>query len=190
MHLLILYTLYFILYTSYFLFTYFHLEAFAVRSYQIIRFPVRGLSLLMRRTPAHAITQAMFAEHKYGFGHGLFLVSRFYGSYPVNLIKAAGGSIHHITQIGQGRYRETVTGRFPHVQLTAVSNTTGGNQPVYRLAAPVGYHRGGYEPVLRQVDCNGGSRFRGTVPYLERSISQFTELSSQVVLLRSTRKFF
>ena len=112
MHLLILYTLYFILYTSYFLFTYFHLaalavkgetEAFAVRSYQIIRFPVRGLSLLMRRTPAHAITQAMFAEHKYGFGHGLFLVSRFYGSYPVSLIKAAGGSIHHITQIGQGR---------------------------------------------------------------------------------------
>ena len=101
----------------------------------------------------------MFAEHKYGFGHGLFLVSRFYGSYPVSLIKAAGGSIHHITQIGQGRYRETVAGRSPHVQLTAVSNTTGGNQPVYRLAAPVGYHRGGYEPVLRQIDCNGGSRF-------------------------------
>ena len=99
----------------------------------------------------------MFAEHEYGFGYGLLLVCRFHGSYSVSLIKAAGGGIHHIAQIGQGCCRETVAGGFPHVQLTTVSNAAGGSQLVYRLATPVGYHRGGYEPVLRQVDCNGGS---------------------------------
>ena len=193
------YVYFLFLHTLHFLFTDFHLavlavkgkaETFAVCSYQIIRFPIRRLSLLMRRTPAHTITQAMFAEHKYGFGHRLFLVSRFYGSYSVSLIKAAGGSIHHIAQIGQRCCRETMAGRSPHVQLTAVSNTTGGSQPVYRLAAPVSYHRSGYEPVLRQADCNGGSCFRGAVHYLKRSVSQFAKLGAQVVLLRSTRKFF
>ena len=61
---------------------------------------------------------------------------------------------------------------------------------------PVGYHRGGYEPVLRQVDCDGGSCCcRGAVRAaerhdLERSIPQFAELGAQVLRLRSTRKFF
>jgi hypothetical protein len=70
---------------------------------------------LIRRTPAHAVTQAMFAEHEYGFGYGLLLVCRFHGSYSVSLIKAAGGGIHHIAQIGQGCCRETVAGGFPHM---------------------------------------------------------------------------
>ena len=171
-------------------------ETFAVCSYQVVGFPVRGMSLLIRRTPAHAVTQAMFAEHEYGFGYGLLLVCRFHGSYSVSLIKAAGGGIHHIAQIGQGCCRETVAGGFPHVQLTTVSNAAGGSQLVYRLATPVGYHRGGYEPVLRQVDCNGGSCCcRGAVRAaerhdLERSIPQFAELGAQVLRLRSTRKFF
>lgn len=58
------------------------------------------------------------------------------------------------------------------------------------------YHRGGYEPVLRQVDCNGGSCCcRGAVRAaerhdLERSIPQFAKLGTQVLRLRSTRKFF
>ncbi len=132
-------------------------KALAVRPYQVVGFPVRGVSLLMCRTPAHAVTQAMLTEHEYGFGYGLLLVCRFHGSYSVSQIKAAGGGIHHIAQICQGLHRETMAGGFPHVQLTTVSNAAGGSQLVYHLATPVCYHRGGYEPVLRQVDRNSGS---------------------------------
>ena len=90
-------------------------ETLTVRPDQVIRFPVWRVSLLMRRTPAHAITQAMLTEHQYGFRYGLLLVCRFHGSYSVSLIKAAGGGIHHIAQIGQGCCRETVAGGFPHM---------------------------------------------------------------------------
>ena len=114
-------------------------ETLAVRPNQIIRFPIRRMSFLIGGTPSHTETQAMFAEHEYGFGYGLLLVCRFYGSYSVSMIKAAGGGIHHIAQIGQGCCRETVAGGFPHVQLTTVSNAAGGSQLVYRLATPVGY---------------------------------------------------
>ena len=144
-------------------------KALAVRPDQVIRFPVWRVSLLMRRTPAHAITQAMLTEHQYGFRYGLLLVCRFYGSNPMFQIKATGGCIHHIPQICQGLHRETMPGRFPNMQFTTVSDTAGRYQPVCHLATPICYHRSRYEPVMRQVDRNSGSSLHRSIVHTSQS---------------------
>lgn len=144
-------------------------KALAVRPDQVIRFPVWRVSLLMRRTPAHAITQAMLTEHQYSFRYGLLLVCRFYGSNPMLQIKATGGCIHHIPQICQGLHRETMPGRFPNMQFTTVSDTAGRYQPVCHLATPICYHRSRYEPVMRQVDHNSGSSLHRSIVHTSQS---------------------
>ena len=44
----------------------FQTETLAITTHQVIRLPERGFLLVANRTPAHAIAQAMLAEHQYG----------------------------------------------------------------------------------------------------------------------------
>src|SRR3712207_505525 len=95
-------------------------ETPSVVRHQRVRFLIGRTLPLMNGTPAHAVTQAMLAEHKHGIFHRFFLVGRPYALHSVLFIERSGTRVHHISQIRERCLRKGVGGLLPHSHFPAV----------------------------------------------------------------------
>ena len=89
---------------------YFHLTVFAIEfkaeTFSVIRYQIIGLFIrrahsLMDRTPAHAITQAVFAEHQHGIFHPFLFISLSHLLHSMFPIKRSCTGVHYVSQISK-----------------------------------------------------------------------------------------
>jgi hypothetical protein len=71
-------------------------ESLAIGADQIVWFLVRRFFFVTHRTPPHAITKTMLAEHQYGILGRAFLKSRSQFRYAMVTIEVGGAFVHDI----------------------------------------------------------------------------------------------
>ena len=106
-------------------------EFLSIRADQIIRFLIRRTVLLTYRTPAHAESEAVLAEHEYSIGHSFLLECRVYPLHTVLLIEGIGIPVHHIPQIGKFLLRERMVGYWHPSDFLRIADFTGLKQFFY-----------------------------------------------------------
>ena len=135
----------------------------------------------MHRTPAHAVAQAMLAEHQYGICCRLLLESWSHLRHSMIAIEPDGPFVHHIAQISEFRLWKRMMGFGHRNDFLTVVHAPGSQQLLYGFPTEFGQLRGGNKPIVTQFHINAFC--------LEGCVAQLGQLVLDVIGLRRAGQF-